>query len=92
MGDLLDIGVTRGIVKKAGAFYSYGDTRLGQGRENSKNFLSEHSEIAEAIEALIRGDEVLDDTPADDLVNGHRAEAAGGGDSHVASADTVSLN
>ena len=92
MGDLLDIGVTRGIVKKAGAFYSYGDTRLGQGRENSKNFLSEHSEIAEGIEALIRGDEVLDDTPADDLVNGHRAEAAGGGDSHVASADTVSLN
>ncbi|CAI8036519.1 Protein RecA [Geodia barretti] len=38
VGDLLDIGVTRGIVKKAGAFYSYGETRLGQGRENSKKF------------------------------------------------------
>ncbi|MCI0782301.1 MAG: recombinase RecA, partial [Chloroflexi bacterium] len=36
MGDLLELGTTQGIVKKSGAFYSYGDTRLGQGRENSK--------------------------------------------------------
>ena len=41
MGDILDIGVAQGHVRKAGSFYSYGDTRLGQGREASKQFLSE---------------------------------------------------
>jgi recombination protein RecA len=55
MGDLLDIGVDQGLIKKAGAFYSYGETRLGQGRENSKEFLAEHSEIARALEERIRG-------------------------------------
>ncbi|MDE2778540.1 MAG: recombinase RecA [Chloroflexota bacterium] len=54
MGDLLELGVNEGILKKAGAFYSYGDTRLGQGRENSKDFLSQHPEIAESIEARVR--------------------------------------
>jgi recombination protein RecA len=54
MGDLLDIGVDQGIIKKAGAFYSYGETRLGQGRENSKEFLAEHSELAQALEERIR--------------------------------------
>ncbi len=55
MGDLLDLGVARNIVKKAGAFYSYGDARLGQGRENSKAFLAEHPEVAREIEGRIRG-------------------------------------
>ena len=55
MGDLLDLGTADGIVKKAGAFYSYGETRLGQGRENSKEFLTQHPEIAESIESRIRG-------------------------------------
>jgi recombination protein RecA len=55
MGDLLDIGVDQGLIKKSGAFYSYGETRLGQGRENAKEFLAEHSEIALAVEERIRG-------------------------------------
>ena len=55
MGDLLDLGAAQGILKKAGAFYSYGETRLGQGRENSKEFLTQHPEIADSIEARIRG-------------------------------------
>ncbi len=55
MGDILDIGVSQGHIRKAGAFYSYGETRLGQGREASKQFLSEHPEIAESVEARIRG-------------------------------------
>lgn len=55
MGDILDLGVTQGILKKSGAFYSYGETRLGQGRENSKEFLTQHPEIAASIEARIRG-------------------------------------
>lgn len=53
-GELLDIGSEEGIVKKSGAFYSFGDTRLGQGRENSKNFLKENSELALNIETQIR--------------------------------------
>ena len=92
MGDLLDIGVTRGIVKKAGAFYSYEDTRLGQGRENSKNFLSERTDIAEAIEALIRHVEEPDSTPPDEASNGHKVADATDAESHIANTDAVSLN
>ena len=55
MGDILDLGAAQGILKKAGAFYSYGETRLGQGRENSKEFLTQHPEIAASVEARIRG-------------------------------------
>ena len=89
MGDLLDIGVNRGIVKKAGAYYSYGDTRLGQGRENAKNFLTERSDVAETIEALIRGEEA-DDIPPDDAA-GAVAKSAGGA-AQIADAAAVSLN
>ena len=55
MGDILELGAERGIVKKSGAFYTYGETKLGQGRENAKEFLSQNQEIAQAIEARIRG-------------------------------------
>ena len=55
-GGLLDVGVERNILKKAGAFLSFGDTRLGQGRENAREFLRQHPEIAEAIEKQIRAD------------------------------------
>ncbi len=55
VGDILDLGAAQGILKKSGAFYSYGETRLGQGRENSKEFLTQHPEIAASIEARIRG-------------------------------------
>ena len=54
MGDLLELGANQGIIKKAGAFYSYGETKLGQGRENSKEFLTLHPEIADSVEARIR--------------------------------------
>jgi len=55
MGDMLELGVAAGVVKKSGAFYSYGETRLGQGRENAKDFLSQHPEIADSIESRVRG-------------------------------------
>ena len=48
-GDVLDNAVKAEIVKKSGAFYSYGDTKLGQGRENTKNFLKENPELVEEI-------------------------------------------
>lgn len=92
MGDLLDIGVNQGYVKKAGSFYSYGDVRLGQGRENSKSFLSEHPDIAETIEALIRGEETLDETPVDEATNEYGAAATNGSAPYVAGTEGVSLN
>ncbi len=57
MGDLLELGASRGIVKKSGAFYSYGETRLGQGRENAKDFLLHHPEIAASVENRIRAND-----------------------------------
>ena len=53
-GDLVDLGVADDIVKKSGSFYSYGDLRLGQGREAAKEFLREHRDTADLIEQEIR--------------------------------------
>jgi len=53
-GSLLDVGVEIGAVKKSGAFFSYGDIRLGQGRENARDFLKQHPEIAGELEQYIR--------------------------------------
>lgn len=53
-GDILDLGVDHEIIKKQGAFYSYSDHKLGQGREAAKEFLRAHPEIALEIEELIR--------------------------------------
>src|ERR687884_934571 len=53
-GNLLDIGIELGIVKKSGAFHSYGDTRLGQGRENAREYLRQNPELAAEIERQIR--------------------------------------
>jgi recombination protein RecA len=55
VGDLLDIGVETGLIEKRGSFYTYGETRLGQGRENAKGYLKDNPELAEAIEAEVRG-------------------------------------
>jgi recombination protein RecA len=54
VGDLIDLATQLGIVDKRGAFFSYGDTRLGQGRENSKEFLRQNKELTDEIEAVIR--------------------------------------
>ena len=53
-GDLIDLGVEMGLIKKSGAFFSWGDTRLGQGRENAKNFLVQKPEITKEIEQQVR--------------------------------------
>ena len=54
MGELLDLGVKAGVVEKSGSWFSYGDERIGQGRENAKQFLRENSRIALEIEDKIR--------------------------------------
>lgn len=54
MGELIDLGVKAGIIEKAGSWFSYDSQRIGQGRENVKQFLREHSEISQVIEQRIR--------------------------------------
>ncbi|HIF10409.1 MAG TPA: hypothetical protein EYQ81_11640, partial [Sneathiellales bacterium] len=56
MGELLDLGVKVGVVEKSGSWFSCGDQRIGQGRENAKQFLSENPDIAEHIETAVRAD------------------------------------
>ncbi|PLX37220.1 MAG: recombinase RecA [Hyphomicrobiales bacterium] len=53
-GELLDLGVKAGIVEKSGAWFSYDSQRLGQGRENAKQFLKDNPEVADAIEMAVR--------------------------------------
>jgi len=53
-GDVLDVGVGMGIVERRGAYYSYGDIKLGQGRENAKEFLKQNPELTLEIENKIR--------------------------------------
>ena len=59
-GELLDIGVKAGVVEKSGAWYSYGDERIGQGRENTKAYLKANPQIAMEIEDKIRAANGLD--------------------------------
>jgi recombination protein RecA len=54
VGELLDLGVKAAVVEKSGAWFSYDSQRIGQGRENAKQFLREHRSIADAIEAKVR--------------------------------------
>ena len=53
-GDIIDLGVSSGIIKKAGTFFTYGDTKLGQGRENARDYLSQHVDTVAAVENEIR--------------------------------------
>ena len=55
VGELLDLGIQAGVVEKSGAWFSYDGTRIGQGRENAKNYLRNNPAVADAIEAKIRG-------------------------------------
>jgi len=72
MGELIDLGVKGGIVEKSGSWFSFDSERIGQGRENAKNFLKEHPDMAERIELAIRqgagllGDQLLDGEGAED--------------------------
>ena len=54
LGELIDLGVQEKIVDKAGAWYSYSGQRIGQGRDNVRQFLKEHPEMAEEIEQRLR--------------------------------------
>ena len=53
-GEIIDLGVQQGLIDKAGAWYSYGDERIGQGKDNVRNYLKENPEIAQELETKIR--------------------------------------
>jgi recombination protein RecA len=65
-GNLIDLGVELGLVKKAGAFFSYGDTRLGQGRESAKQYLNQNPELSQEIEKQIRASAAAHITASED--------------------------
>ncbi len=60
VGELIDLGIKAGVVEKSGSWYSYGDERIGQGRENAKQFLRDNPDAAYAIEDKIRASHGLD--------------------------------
>ena len=84
-GELIDLGVAAGIVEKSGSWYSHDSERIGQGRENAKQFLADNTDMAERIEHMIRqnagliAEQLLDPIePEDDDDAGEgEAEAAG---------------
>ena len=63
IGEILDLGVKAGIVEKSGSWFSYDSIRIGQGRENAKQYLKENPEVCDKLEAAIRGrtDEVAEE-------------------------------
>ncbi|MBA3777580.1 MAG: DNA recombination/repair protein RecA, partial [Betaproteobacteria bacterium] len=62
IGEILDLGVKAGVVEKSGSWFSYDSIRIGQGRENAKEFLKQNQEVCDKLEAAIRGrtDEVAE--------------------------------
>ncbi len=83
VGELLDLGVTGGIVEKSGSWFSYNGERVGQGRENAKTFLRDNPDIATAIEAAIRenagliADRITDPEAAKGKAKAVKADADG---------------
>ncbi len=75
VGELIDLGVKVGVVEKSGAWFSYNSQRLGQGRENAKQFLRDHVEIATEIETALRQNagliaiELLENVGAENIEN-----------------------
>ncbi len=72
VGDLIDVGVDKEIVRKSGAWFYYGEQRLGQGKENAKNFLLENNEVRTSIDKEIRsalnfGDEQVEEDTLEDV-------------------------
>jgi recombination protein RecA len=72
-GELVDLGVAAGVVEKSGSWFSYDGQRIGQGRENAKNYLKDNPAVADAIERAIRGNAGL---VADAMISAPTSEAA----------------
>ena len=77
IGELIDLGVKAGVVEKSGSWFSYDSTRIGQGRENAKQFLRDHKDMALSIEKRVRDEAgVVANTMLSSTDEGEEAEAA----------------
>jgi recombination protein RecA len=77
VGELIDLGVKAGVVEKSGAWFSHDSQRIGQGRENAKQFLRDHPEIADRIESRVREQSgVVANAMMATVEEGEEAEAA----------------
>jgi recombination protein RecA len=74
VGGLIDVGLELAIVRKTGAFFSFGDTRLGQGRENAKDYLKRNPQVAGEIERQIRDQTIVQHAAAEPAENGAASE------------------
>lgn len=90
-GDILDLAANTGIVNKSGAWYSYNDAKIGQGRENTKNYFRENPEIMEEIEHKVRAHFGLEVEGNDENVGGQRSDSVKKG-SDVTASETVTEN
>ena len=90
-GDLLDLAANTGIVNKSGAWYSYNDAKIGQGRENTKNYFRENPEIMEEIEHKVRAHFGLEAEGNDENAGGQRSDSVKKGSDMTAS-ETVTEN
>ena len=90
-GDILDLAANTGIVNKSGAWYSYNDAKIGQGRENTKNYFRENPEIMEEIEHKVRAHFGLEAEGNDENVGGQRSDSVKKG-SDVTASETVTEN
>jgi recombination protein RecA len=95
VGELIDLGVKAGVVEKSGSWYSHDSQRIGQGRENAKQFLKDNPDVAKAIEHAIRqnagliAEQILDEAGGDgaaEAANGAAPEGANGSGSNGAAA------
>jgi recombination protein RecA len=71
IGEILDLGVKAGLVEKSGSWFSYDSIRIGQGRENAKEYLKTNPEVCDRLEAAIRG---RTDAVAEEMMTGPDAE------------------
>jgi recombination protein RecA len=84
-GDLIDVAVAKNIIEKSGAWYSYNNERIGQGRENARRFLQENKEIAEKLEARLRKELGLSAQSTDTLQGRTPPEGAGADEEEASS-------
>ena len=90
-GDILDLAANTGIVNKSGAWYSYNDAKIGQGRENTKTYFREHPEIMEEVEHKVRVHFGLDTDGSNENSGSQRADSVKA-DSDVTASETMMEN
>ena len=76
-GDILDNAAELGIINKSGAWFAYNGSKIGQGRENAKQYLREHAEICQEVERKVREQVLVDESDADEIAEEPKKEEPG---------------